>query len=939
MSQPSPLTPLQFVDRWRGSTSTERQAYQQHFLDLCHLVGHPIPAELDRENQFFTFEAGAAKQSGGQGWADVWYKNHFAIEYKGPHGNLDNAYDQLLQYRESLESPPLLIVSNIQTLVIHTNFTGTAKDIITITLDDLLTADGLQKLRNIFYNPEAFKPKKTAAQVTEEAAAKFGELAAHLGARNYNPHDVAHYLIRLLFCMFAEDVRLLPTDLFTRLVAGGRQDSSAFNAQVKNLFAAMAEGGFFGEHPIKYFNGGLFDGGPAVEMDKKGIGILHDIAGLDWSSIEPAIFGTLFTRSLDPQQRAKLGAQYTSKADILLIVEPVLMEPLRRQWAAVQEQARELARKRDGAATRAVATKAQNDLSSLLLGFAQRLANVRVLDPASGSGNFLYVSLRLLLELWKEVSIFAGKVGLSLISPLPGLSPSPAQLYGIEINDYAHELAQATVWIGYLQWLHENGFGIVDEPILRPLDTIKHMDAILAYDADGKPVEPEWPEADVIVGNPPFLGGGRIRGELGNEYTEALFRLYGDRLPNFSDLVCYWFERAREQIQKGKIKRAGLLATQGIRGGANRRVLERIKETGDIFWAQSDRNWILEGAAVHVSMVGFDNGEIIERQLDGRSVSSINANLTASLDVTKALRLTENFNICFMGPSAKAPFDIDNDTASNLLSATNGDEGPLNANVVRPVASAVDLVQRSRGKWTIDFGIMSESEARQYIAPLEYVLRHVVPVRETRRDDYRGQWWQYARPRPEMRMALSGLERFIATPGVAKHRIFVWVEAKVLCNQGTLVFARDDDYFFGLLQAKPHELWARATGTQLREAESGFRYTPTTTFETYPFPWPPGQEPQDDPRVQAIAAAAKELVELRDGWLNPPGLDEKALQKRTLTNLYNERPDWLDAAHKKLDAAVFDAYGWPHDLTDEEILARLLALNLERANTQSTGGA
>lgn len=938
------MLPQEFVARWSGNTATERQSYQQHFLDLCHLIGHPTPKEADPEGKYFTFEAGAVKQSGGQGWADVWYKGRFAIEYKGPQGDLRRAYDQLLQYRESLENPPLLIVSNTQEIVVHTNFTGTAKNVVTITLDDLLTPDGLQKLRNIFYNPEAFRPEKTAAQVTEEAAAKFGRLAAHLTRWGNNPHDVAHYLIRLLFCMFAEDIQLLPRELFTRLVEAGRKDSRRFNTQVKNLFAAMAEGDFFGEHQIKYFNGGLFDGGGTVEMDGDGIAILHDITGLDWSSIEPAIFGTLFTRSLDPSQRAKLGAQYTGKEDILLVVEPVLMAPLRREWAEVQEGARELARKRDGAAMRAVATKAQNDLSNLIQGFAQKLASIRVLDAACGSGNFLYVSLRLLLDLWKEVSVFAGQVGLTMLSPLPGLSPAPAQLYGIEINDYAHELAQATVWIGYLQWLHENGFGIVDEPILRTLDNIKQMDAILSYDADGKPVEPEWPEVDVIVGNPPFLGNKRMQTELGSSYVRDLRNVFEGQVPGGVDFVTYWFEKSRESIHSGKASRAGLLATQAIRAGANRRVLERIKETGDIFYAQSDRPWILDGAAVRVSMIGFDNGDETEKRLNSnkddpsglafantRIVKNINADLTADLDLTHLETLSENQGICYQGPIKVGPFDIDSVKAQEMLETSSNANGRPNSDVVRPTINASDIVRRSRNMWTVDFASMPEHEAAGYVLPFAYVKQYVMPERLMNKgEDRYNIWWQYLRPRPELRAAVQGLVRCIGTPRVAKHRLFVWIPNSSVPDTRLYIFAREDDYFFGVIHSRLHEVWSLATSSR-HGVGNDPTYNNTTCFETYPFPWPPGQEPQDDPRVQAIAAAAKELVELRDAWLNPPGLSEKELQKRTLTNLYNERPNWLDVAHKKLDAAVFDAYGWPHDLSDEEILARLLALNLERA--------
>ncbi|MBU1746644.1 MAG: class I SAM-dependent DNA methyltransferase, partial [Chloroflexi bacterium] len=433
----------------------------------------------------------------------------------------------------------------------------------------------------------------------------------------------------------------------------------------------------------------------------------------------------------------------------------------------------------------------------------------------------------------------------------------------------------------------------------------------------------------VIIGNPPFLGGGKIRSELGEAYTEALFGLYGDRIPNFSDLVCYWFEKARAMIEAGQVKRAGLLATNSIRGGANRRVLERIKETGDIFWAQSDRDWILDGAAVNISMVGFDNGEDPSRQLDGRPVKRINPDLTSAVDVTEAKRLVENQGISFMGASPKAPFDIEDDVAQTMLSALPNPNRRPNSDVIRPVVSGIDLVGRPRNKWTIDFALMPLENAAQYEVPFEYVKEHVHPIRsKNRRAAYAKRWWQYAEARPGMRAALEAKSRFIATPEVSKHRIFAWVPSEVLCNQQTLVFARDDDYFFGMLHSKLHELWALRQGTSLEDRP---RYTPTTTFETFPFPWPPGQEPVDDPRVQAIAQAARELVEKRDRWLNPEGATEKELKKRTLTNLYNQRPTWLDLAHRKLDEAVLDAYGWPHGLTDEEILERLLVLNLARA--------
>lgn len=695
----------------------------------------------------------------------------------------------------------------------------------------------------------------------------------------------------------------------------------------------MATGGWFGADEIRHFDGGLFDDDLAMPLGAEGLDVLASVAGLDWGSIEPSILGTLFERGLDPDKRAQLGAHYTSREDILLIVEPVLMAPLRRRWEEVQREARTLAGERDKARSPQARAPREARLRQLLEGFGRELAGVQVLDPACGSGNFLYVALRQLLDLWKEVAALGFQLGLTAMYPLEGSAPHPSQLHGIEVNPYAHELAQATIWIGYLQWLHENGYGIPSEPILQPLQAVIQMDAILACDEAGRPVEPEWPQADVIIGNPPFLGGNKIRQELGDHYVEPLFTLYRGRVPAFADLVCYWFERARVMIQDGKARRAGLLATQGIRGGANRLVLESIKRTGDIFWAQSDRDWILEGATVHVSMVGFDGGEEQCRELDGRKVASIGAGLTSGPDLTRAQRLQENSDLAFIGDTKKGAFDITAELAEEMLGAPLNLSGRPNRDVIVPWVNGLDITSRPRGMWIIDFGIDTpQSEASLYERPFEYVRTHVKPMRDqVRNERERRLWWIHGRPAPDLRKKLTGLNRYIATPRVAKHRLFVYLPADTLPDGQVVAIVRSDDYMLGVLHSRLHELWARGTGTQLRDATSGFRYSQTYTFETYPFPWPPGKEPVDDPRVQAIAQAAVELVEKRDAWLNPPGASGQELKRRTLTNLYNQRPMWLALAHEKLDEAVFDAYGWPHDLEDEEILERLLALNLERA--------
>ncbi len=966
------MTPAEFIAKWRGVTLSERAAAQQHFLDLCELVEHPKPAEVDKDGSWFTFERGAAKTGGGDGWADVWKKGFFGWEYKGRHRNLDKAYEQLLQYREALENPPLLVVSDTDRIVVRTNFTSTPTQTYEIRLEDLTDPRSLEILRAVFHHPEALRPGATSAVITEEAARRIADIAQALRARGVEPHRAARFLDRVVFCLFAEDIGLLPEDLFTRLLDRTRTDPARFRKLATDLFRAMAEGGDFGVEPIRRFNGGLFAEPEALELTPPELDALHEAAHLDWSAVDPSIFGSLFERGMDPAKRSQLGAHYTSRADIETLVEPVVLAPLRREWAEVRRVCENLLRtgrknprgneKPPGARLRA---KARGEAQQILHRFLDLLARVRVLDPACGSGNFLYVTLQKLKDLEKEAILFGMDRGLGAFIPHVG----PWQLYGIETSPYAHELAQMVVWVGYLQWTRANGFGWGADPVLRPLEqNFLCRDAVLDLSDPENPTEPEWPAVDFIVGNPPFLGGKKLRSELGHAYVDALFRVYRGRVPAEADLCAYWLEKARAAVAGGRCRRAGLLATQGIRGGANRRVLERIKQTGDIFFAESDREWILEGAAVHVSMVGFDDGEETERVLDGRRVDAIHADLTAHADVTRARRLPALRNLAFMGDTKGGPFDLPGDEALALLHRPNP-HGRPNSDVLVPWVNGLDVTRRPRGMWIVDFGCdMPEEEAARYEAPFELVRERVRPKRRTnRRAAYRNLWWTHVEPRPTMRKALAPLGRFLATPRVAKHRLFVWAQPPTLPDCQLILFATDDDYLFGVLHSRLHEVWARAMGTQVRERESGFRYTPTSCFETFPLPDPsPGAR-------RAVAGAARELNELRQGWLDPPewtrevvlefpgsadgpwaryvtepderGIgtvryvrrvpaDPKAareLKRRTLTNLYNERPSWLDLAHRRLDEAVAAAYGWPADLTDDEVLKRLLALNLERA--------
>lgn len=961
----------EFIEKWRRAELTERSAAQQHFLDLCELLDHPKPAEADPTGDFFTFEKGATKTDGSDGWADVWKRGYFAFEYKGKHKDLDAAYLQLDQYRAALENPPLLVTCDMDRIVVYTNFTATKQEVHDIPLEELDAPRNLEILRAVFTAPHKLKPGSTSEAITAEAARTVGDLAVALRGRGLDPRDVAHFLDRVIFCLFAEDIELLPGMVFTRLLEKSRAKPELFRQQVEELFRAMRKGGLFALEEIRRFNGNLYEPGPILDLTRDELEALYTAARLDWSAVDPSVFGTLFERGMDPGKRSQLGAHYTSREDIETLVEPVVMKPLRREWRETQQLVANLLTtgkkhptgKEKKPPSERTLKKARTEAQILIRRFHQRLAQIKVLDPACGSGNFLYVTLQKLKDLEREVILFAMEHGFPGEIPLVG----PWQLYGIEINPYAFELAQMTVWIGYLQWTRQRGFGTPDDPVLRPMDTFECKDAILDLSDPENPREPEWPKVDFIVGNPPFLGDKKIRSELGDSRVEALFEFYDGRVSNQADLCCYWFERARTEIEHGRARRVGLLATQAIRGGASRETLKRIKDTSEIFFAESDRDWILEGAAVHVSMVGFGIDAENERILDSREVAEINSNLTAGTNITEARRLPPNAGIAFQGITPAGPFVIEEDVAFEMLAHPNAMHRP-NSDVLRPYLNASDVVRRSEGRWIVDFGIdTSQAEACLYEAPFEYVLEMVKPFRERSKSSSRDlRWWLHLWTRHELRRGIAALsdDAFIITPRVSKHRVFCLVPRVVVPSDATVAFVSDSRYLQGLLQSHLHVRWSLAAGTKL---ETRPRYTPTTCFETFPFPRP------TEAQEQAIAAAARELDELRERWLNPPewtreeilefpgrtdgpwsryvhdpdnrGIgtvryprlvpkDDEAAQKlakRTLTNLYNQRPTWLDNAHRALDEAVLAAYGWDDDPSDEQILERLLALNLAQA--------
>ena len=942
------MTPRKLIDKWRTADLKERSGSQEQFIDLCRLLGEPTPAEADPKGESYCFERGARKDTGGDGWADIWKRHCFAWEYKGKHANLTAAFNQLRQYALALENPPLLIVSDMVRFRIRTNWTNSVSETHEFTLDDLADRATRDKLKWAMSDPERLRPGESRQALTERAAATFASLARALRDRGHEPTAVAHFVNRLVFCMFAEDVGLLPDRMFSRMLEQARRWPDAFLRLAHDLFKAMANGGWIGIERVEWFNGGLFnDDATALPLEGAEIETVLAAAALDWSEVDPAILGTLFERGLDPDKRSQLGAHYTDRDKIMQIVEPVVIRPLLAEWGEAKD---EIASRRDralAAKSKAAKTRLLNQAEKRLLAFLSRLRGFKVLDPACGSGNFLYLALHALKDIEHRVQLEAEAMGFAMGFPEVG----PGNVRGIEINPFAAELARVSVWIGEIQWMRRNGFSESRDPILKPLDTIECRDSVLNPDGTA----PEWPEADVVIGNPPFLGGKRILGVLGQPYAASLRMAYEGSLPAFSDLVCYWFDLADRLVTKGKVDRVGLVATNSIRGGRNRAVLDRIARRAAIFDAWSDEPWVVEGAAVRVSLICFaGKGQQLTVRLNGAESGRIASDLTAGLaDLTKVKTLSSNRDSAFVGDQKSGPFTIPGDTAREWLRLPNP-HGRPNADVLRPWLNGMDLTRRPSGKWIVDFGdSMSEAEAALYELPFAHARDNVLPMRKRSRvkgiADF---WWRHWRPRPRMRKKIGRLARFIATPTVSKQRLFTWLEAGICPDHQLIVIARDDDTTFGILHSRFHEAWALRLGTSLEDRP---RYTPSTAFSTFPFP--PGLSPDvpattyaNDSRAIAIAEAARHLAALRDRWLNPPEWVEwmeepvpgypkrpvprnaeaaKKLKGRTLTKLYNARPQWLSNAHAALDSAVAEAYGWPAAISDDDALRRLLQMNIQ----------
>lgn len=1073
------MTPQDFIAKWGAPGGVpgpayalnEEQGAQSHFLDLCELLGVPKPGSAEG----YRFEEKSNVIGGKTGYADVFMRGVFAWENKAPGRNLDTALKQLLTYSLALSNPPILVVSDRLSIRIHTQFTGHPSATHEVRIAEMDQPANLALLRRIWTAPESFKPRQTNRDITEAAAQSFAALAEGLRQRGSAPgegatdpqhqqqraNQVAHFLTQCLFCFFAEDVGLLPGRMFERLLNNQQATPERLTQGLSQLFGTMQSGGLYGVDDIPWFNGGLFQTIAVPPLSAPDLAELRRAADLNWSAIDVSIFGTLFERGLDPAKRSQLGAHYTDPATIERLIGPVIRRPLLQKWELVAQQIRALAAK--------IAKKGDKHYRAahaLFITWLDELKHYRALDPACGSGNFLYLALKCLKDVEHHSHLQAAELGLDREADLV---TGPHNVLGLELNEYAAELARVTVWIGELQWRLAHGYEFKTNPVLDTLEHIECRDALLDWGtaqtaqkqgavqtpapapgaaqvsgsdhdfaqqnscsdpetgtpphpgppgAAAAPQEATWPTANVVIGNPPFLGDKKMRAELGDAYTTLLRKTYEGRVPGGADLVCYWFDKARAQMAAGQLQRAGLVATNSIRGGANRKVLDAICAQTRIFEAWSDEPWVNDGAAVRVSLVAFGQAEQSAR-LDEADAATIHADLTStnvdsagteSASLTSAKALPANGGTAYVGIQKTGPFEIPGDLAREWLRMPNPNGQP-NSAVVRPWFNGLDVTRRNRDMWIVDFGAdMQAGEASVFEKPFEHVTLHVKPTRVGKREARTNEcYWLFQWSRPVMRSAIQGLPRFIVTPEVAKHRIFALLPMTTVADKNLTVVARADDTTFGILHSRFHELWALRMGSSLEDRP---RYTPTTCFETFPFP--AGLTPQDTAHQRteavdggalipanlpdtlpdalpaenleqkqalapvhqapaaiktipirqaatAIAQAAQRLSTLRQAWLNPPewtqtvpevvplGMTtspypdrtlpkpgfEKDLAKRTLTNLYNLRPAWLAAAHAQLDAAVAAAYGWGDytaDMPDDEILRRLLALNLERAH-------
>lgn len=1042
-----------FIARWKPSGGSEHANYQLFVIELTELLGleRPFPATDDDANDNYRFErpvtfAHTNKRS--TGFVDVYRGGHFILETKQGvtkkknrqgdlskdtpdrkqkrtgHGVRGTAAwdDTMLKARNQADNyaravakddgwPPFLMVVDVGHVIeLYADFSRQGQGYnqfpdgnrYRIFLDELHNEDTRDLLRTIWTDPYSLDPSLKSAEVTRDIAEHLAELGKSFESQGHNSETVARFLMRCLFSMFAEDVELIPLGSFTAKLKELRSHPEHAEPTLKSLWEVMNTGGFSPVlmQDLKRFNGGLFKDADALPLNAVQLGLLIEAAEADWKQVEPAIFGTLLERALDKRQRHKLGAHYTPRAYVERLVTPTITEPLREDWRDVQT-----------AVQRLTEDDKSDDALQLVRDFHSKLCEIRVLDPACGSGNFLYVALEMMKRLEGEVTALLSELGETQTS---FITVDPHQFLGIELNPWAANVAELVLWIGYLQWhFRTYGKAAPSEPVLRDFKNIRNADAVLEWsdrtprmddtgapvtrwdgvttirhnvtgeevpDPDArmqvydyaKPKATKWPEAEFIVGNPPFIGASRLRDSLGDGYVEALWKAY-PKMPQSADLVMFWWEKAALaargwNVKTGKgTRRFGLITTNSLRQTFNRRVLEPHlndpKKPLSLLFAIPDHPWVdtLYGAAVRIAMTvgaaGNRAGRLLtvatetkeKSEADGHVVSfdhqigKVFANLQIGADVQGAARLNANLKIAGMGVKLHgAGFIVTPEKAKDFSKSTP----ELAPNHIRPFINGRDLVQAGRGSYVIDFfGLTADDAKRVFPEAFQHVVDTVKPERDqNKRESRKKNWWLFGEAISTFRPAFRGLERYIATTRTAKHRLFQFVENEVLHESKVVAIASEDGADLAVLSSRNHVVWSLASGGWL-----GVGNDPTYNHADcfYKFPFPDLSEPQKS-----------HLHQLGEDLDAHRKRQQKQHPKLTLTQMYNvleklragetiEGKDKeiyeqgligiLRDLHDQIDAAVAEAYGWPVDLSEEQILLRLVALNKERTEEEARG--
>lgn len=1011
-----------FIARWRRSEGAERAAYAQFLREFCLLIGveapHPPTSDASVVTYRFEYPVAFRHETGpsSTGRIDLYRRGCFVLEAKqsrlkgqakamlpaedavdmteGPRGRrgADRAWDvMMLNARRQAEDyaralppahgwPPFLLLCDVgHCFEFYADFSGQGKNYaqfpdrhrFRVYLDDLRDPAIRARLARIWTDPQGLDPSRYAAVATRQIAERLAAVSKAL-ERRHDAEDVALFLMRCLFTMFAEDVALIPADSFKRLLRECQDNPKSFKPLVEDLWRAMDRGGYSAavRAEIKRFNGRMFAQPQVFNLGRDAIAELRAAAEHDWSHVEPAIFGGLLEQALEPGERARLGAHYTPRAYVERLVVETVIAPLREDWRAVLGAAQQ-------------ARDAGNGKAALALvgAFHIRLCTTRVLDPACGTGNFLHVAQDLMKRLEGEVLEAAAELGAA--ERLGGFAErgvGPHQFFGLDANRRAVAIADLMLWIGYLQWHLRTRAYAPSEPILQELTQIVATDALLVWDGwpvptveAGREVAPQdvrlpaWPEAEFIVGNPPFIGGKDLRRRLGDGYVAALRSVY-PQMNESADLVMYWWDRAAELLTRPgtRLRRFGFVTTNSITQLFQRRVVERhlsARRPVSLLMAIPDHPWTKAGrdaAAVRIAMTvaaaGTHEGKLCEvvseTGLDSDQPQiglterrgRISSDLTVGTDVTQARALKANEGLSSRGvPLHGAGFLVRQQDAARLgLGRRPGLEAHL-----RHYRNGRDLTSKSRDLLAIDLdGLTAETVRDAFPEVYQHLALHVKPERDLNNEPYRREnWWLFGRRNTDMRGFTAHLQRYIATVETAKHRVFQFLDASILPDNKLVAIGLSDAYALGVLSSRIHETWYLGSAGKLGVYERDAVYVKSRCFD--PFPFPNASEAQKE----TIRRPAEALDALRKQVLH----DHPDL---TLTKLYNVREAIqagrsltpaeadirdrglvliLDEHHDAIDSAVAAAYGWPAALDEADILARLVALNRERAVEEARG--